>query len=67
MLGGEPGDGLNTEVGELVDGARGAIQSLLQRGDLGSQACDLGLSWGGDLSGLLQGLEAAFELFAEVG
>ncbi|WP_406378921.1 hypothetical protein [Streptomyces sp. NBC_01618] len=56
MLGGEPGQGLDAEVGEFIDGALRLDEPFLELRDLRFEAGDLGFPRVGDLAGLLQGL-----------
>ncbi|MFG2395719.1 hypothetical protein [Streptomyces lydicus] len=67
MLGGEPGQGLGAEVRELVDRLPRVVQPFLELGILRLEAGDPSLARVGDLSGLLQGLQASLELDAERG
>ncbi|MFD8801564.1 hypothetical protein [Streptomyces atroolivaceus] len=66
MLGGEPGQGLSAELAELFVGLLRSGQPRLERGDLGFEPGDLSFARIGDLPSLLKGLQAAFELDAEV-
>jgi hypothetical protein len=67
MLCGEPGQGLGAEVRELAGRLFRLSQPFLKLRDLRLEAGDLGFPRVGDLSGLLQVLEAALEFCAEAG
>ena len=64
MLGGEAGQGMGAEVGEVVDRAGGLCETLLQCGGLVLEPGDLGVAWVGEIAGLLEGAEPVFELGA---
>ena len=61
VLGGEPGQGLAAEAGELVDRLLRRDEPLPELAVLLLEAGDLGFAGIGDLSGLLQGVKATLE------
>ncbi|MFF3488984.1 hypothetical protein ACFYXC_37905 [Streptomyces sp. NPDC002701] len=66
MLGSEPGQGLAAEVGEFFDHLLRLVQPFPEFGGLFLEPGDLSLARVGDLAGVLECLEASFELDAEV-
>jgi hypothetical protein len=67
MLGGELGESLGPELGELVGRAGRLGETLLQRGDLVLEAADLSVARIRLVTGLPESLKASLELGAKVG
>ncbi|MEV5543693.1 hypothetical protein AB0L13_43470 [Saccharopolyspora shandongensis] len=67
MLSDEAGEGLGSEVRELGDGLLRLGQPFFELGVLRFEAGDLRFAGVGDLTGLLENLEAALEFCSEVG
>ncbi|MFI6730569.1 hypothetical protein [Streptomyces atratus] len=61
VLCGEPGQGLDAEVRELIDLLRGLGQPFLELGVLCLEPGNLGLARIGGLAGLAHGVQASFE------
>jgi len=67
VLGGEPGQGLGLDVGELGDRLVTASDALLEGVELVRQPGDLGVARVGEVADGVESLQALFELLAEVG
>jgi hypothetical protein len=66
MLGGQPGDRLGLELGQLLDCLGLRCEALAKFGDLCFEPFDLGIAGIGDLTDLLESAEGSLELLGQV-
>ena len=66
MLGGEPGESLSAETGELIVNAGRLGEAFFERGDLVLEPGDLRISRIGSFAGLLECVKALLEFGAQV-